>query len=118
MKPERSHLPELVLLKAAELFPVAPQEILSPIRSNRIARARFAVMVTLYDLGFSLVDVGLICGRRDHSTVIHARRRLPVLASQDPDLADRLQTLRDAFALPPLLPAISSQTSVKSSISA
>lgn len=117
MKPHLSHLPELVLLKTAELFPVAAREILSPLRSNRIAQARMAAMVALHDLGFSLVEVGLICGRRDHSTVIHARRRLPALCAKNQDLAARVQTLRESFALSPLVPAIFSQSSVKSPIS-
>lgn len=105
-----------LLLQTSARFLVSPNELLSPIRTDRIARARMAAMVTLYDLGFSLVEVGLFFGGRDHTTVIYARRRLPVLCAQDKLFADRVQALREAFALPPLVPRISSQLSVKTPV--
>lgn len=108
---------ELVLEVTATVFDLTEQELLSWARPDRIARPRMAAMCVLYELGWSLLEVGRFFGNRDHGTVINARRRIPLICAQDEVFAERVQILRRAFALPPLSPAISAQTSVKSPVS-
>lgn len=116
VKPPELPLSERVRDLAAVLFNLTIEEIMSPSQAHRIARPRMAAMSTLYALGWSLTDIGIFFGGRDHVTVSNARDRVPVLCAQDELFAGRVQTLRSAFALPPLVIPDSSQSSVKSPI--
>jgi|DEB0MinimDraft_6_1074348.scaffolds.fasta_scaffold79553_1 chromosomal replication initiation ATPase DnaA len=116
VKPPEKPLSERVRDLAAVLFDLTVEEISGESQSHRVCHPRMAAMSTLYSLGWSLVDIGVFFGGRDHVTVSNARDRVPVLCAQDEVFAGRVQTLRSAFALPPLVIPKTSQTSVKTPI--
>jgi chromosomal replication initiator protein len=66
-----------VQLAACEYFGVTREELLSPARSARVARARQVAMYLARELtGESLPAIGRQFGGRDHTTVLHAWRRI------------------------------------------
>lgn len=75
-----------------------PREIMSPSRYQPIVEARWAVFLTLRNIGISLVTISLIFqGHQkkhiNHATVIHGLRRAKELQSADQKFALLIQKL-------------------------
>lgn len=83
----------------ADYYKIKVAEMYSKKRSRVVARPRQIAMALAKELTqLSLPDIGDAFGGRDHTTVLHACRRIEELRSQDPtlnrDFALLMQTLR------------------------
>ncbi len=80
--------------KTAAKYGIKLSEILSSSRSKNIARARQIAMFIAKNLTTkSLVDIGKMFGGKDHTTVIHACRRVEEMVATDESLAREIQVL-------------------------
>ena len=74
------------------------QRLLSPTRTAPAVRARQLAMYLARDLtDLSLPAIAAGFNRRDHTTVIHAIRRVETALLKDPSLSRTLDQLRDAL---------------------
>ena len=79
---------------ASEHFGLKQVDLISERRNRAIARPRQAAMWLAKQLTTrSLPDIGRRFGGRDHTTVLHAIRRIEALRQDDPQLARDLETL-------------------------
>ncbi len=77
-------------------FGLRMEELLSKRRTRAIARPRQVAMYLCKSLTKrSLPDIGRRFGGRDHTTVIHAVKRIDILRKKDPALNASLQNLED-----------------------
>jgi len=78
----------------AEHFGMKQTDLISERRTRSVARPRQAAMWLAKQLTTrSLPDIGRRFGGRDHTTVLHAVRRIEELRAGDPQLARDLETL-------------------------
>src|SRR5579863_553442 len=78
----------------AEHFGLRQADLISERRNRAIARPRQAAMWLAKQLTTrSLPDIGRRFGGRDHTTVLHAVRRIEQLRAEDPQLARDLEVL-------------------------
>jgi chromosomal replication initiator protein len=78
----------------AEHFRLKQSDLLSERRTRAVARPRQAAMWLAKQLTTrSLPDIGRRFGGRDHTTVLHAVRRIEELRPSDPQLAQDLEIL-------------------------
>ena len=78
----------------AEHYGMKQVDLLSERRNRAIARPRQAAMWLAKQLTTrSLPDIGRRFGGRDHTTVLHAVRRIEALRAEDPVLSQDLETL-------------------------
>ncbi len=78
----------------AEHFGLKQADLISERRTRSVARPRQAAMWLAKQLTTrSLPDIGRRFGGRDHTTVLHAVRRIEELRAGDPQLAGDLETL-------------------------
>jgi chromosomal replication initiator protein len=78
----------------AEHFGMRQADLISERRNRAIARPRQAAMWLAKQLTTrSLPDIGRRFGGRDHTTVLHAVRRIEQLRAEDPQLARDLEVL-------------------------
>jgi chromosomal replication initiation ATPase DnaA len=95
----RGDTPSVAAIKAAVCwtFGVAPIDMVSARRSRNAARPRQIAMFLARELTpFSLPHIGRMFGDRDHTTVIHACRKVELLIGEDVELAHKIITIRDA----------------------
>jgi chromosomal replication initiator protein len=79
---------------ASEHFGLRQADLISERRNRAIARPRQAAMWLAKQLTTrSLPDIGRRFGGRDHTTVLHAVRRIESLRAEDPQLARDLEVL-------------------------
>lgn len=78
----------------AEHYGMKQADLLSERRNRAIARPRQAAMWLAKQLTTrSLPDIGRRFGGRDHTTVLHAVRRIEALRAEDPALSQDLETI-------------------------
>ncbi len=78
----------------SEHFGLKQSDLISPGRARALARPRQAAMWLAKQLTTrSLPDIGRRFGGRDHTTVLHAVRRIDELRAADPQLARDLEVL-------------------------
>lgn len=81
-----------------QFYGIHPSEWLSPMRPVRIARPRQVAMYLARELTTnSLPDIGQRFGGRDHTTVLHAQRRIKELSDEDPKFALSIGLVRAAI---------------------
>lgn len=86
----------LIIETSAEFFNLKPEEILSKKRTQDIALARQVAMYfsrLLTDL--SLPKIGEDFGGRDHTTVLHACKKIDALISKDSEFKHRLDLIKN-----------------------
>jgi hypothetical protein len=91
-------LATLITRAVCNLSGVSTTEILSERRSRRIARARQVAMVLLIEnTMMSIPQIGRFFGHRDHSTVIHARKKIADLCAsgEEPETVELLNRARE-----------------------
>lgn len=80
--------------KIANRYGIKVSELLSSSRSKNIARPRQIAMYIAKNLTTkSLVDIGKLFGGKDHTTVIHACRKIEKLITSDESTASEIQSL-------------------------
>ncbi len=75
-------------------YEIPPDLLMAKIRTKPIARARMIAMALCLRLtGHSLKQVGARFGRRDHTTVLHARKKIQEWLESDPSFVSEFETL-------------------------
>lgn len=86
----------IIMLCCAE-FAVTEREIVSPRRGLNLVQARHVAMFLAKRLtGQSLAAIGMRFGDRDHTTVLHAVRRIEGLMAGDVALRRQVKALETA----------------------
>jgi chromosomal replication initiator protein len=81
--------------RVAEYFNIRVSDLLSKKRNRNIARPRQIAMALAKELtNMSLPDIGDAFGGRDHTTVIHACRKVAELMQSDPKVEEDYNNLR------------------------
>ncbi len=85
---------DLVQRVVADHFNVPPDLLAAKIRTQQIARVRMIAMaLSLRLTGLSLKQVGIHFGKRDHTTVLHARQRVREWMEKDPEFSATIEKL-------------------------
>lgn len=78
-------------------YRVSIRDLDSPCRRAELVDARHVAMYLTRDIiGRSYPQIGKTFGGRDHTTVIHAERRVKAMCANDTDFADTVQRLKAA----------------------
>jgi chromosomal replication initiator protein len=86
---------EEIQKKTAEFYKLDIRELHSARRARRVARPRQVAMFLARELtSRSLPDIGRRFGGRDHTTVLHACRRIEELCKSDPVFQQEVEFLR------------------------
>jgi chromosomal replication initiator protein len=86
---------EEIIRKVCEHYNIRQTDILSPRRARVVARPRQVAMFLSKNLtSKSLPEIGRRFGGRDHTTVMHAVKRIEELRQSDSQIADDLEMLR------------------------
>jgi len=86
---------ERILLRSAERFGVKPVEVLGSSRRKDLVSARQTAIYLARELtDLSLPHLGRFFGNRDHTTILHAHRKIAGLAAADRTLARTLKDLK------------------------
>jgi chromosomal replication initiator protein len=87
--------------KAAEFYHLDLRDFISKQRSRRVARPRQIAMYLSRQLTErSLPEIGRRFGGRDHTTVLHACRRIAALCDADPMFRQEVEFLKDVLNKP------------------
>ena len=78
----------------AEYYKIKVSDLHSKRRSRSVARPRQVAMYLAKDLtNHSLPEIGESFGGRDHTTVLHACRKIKELLEEDADIAEDVKNL-------------------------
>lgn len=78
----------------AEYYKIKVSDLLSKRRSRSVARPRQVAMYLAKDLtSHSLPEIGNVFGGRDHTTVLHACRKVKELLDEDADIREDIKNL-------------------------
>ncbi|HSF92307.1 MAG TPA: chromosomal replication initiator protein DnaA [Paracoccaceae bacterium] len=92
---ERKVTVEEIIRKVADHYNLRMSDLLSPRRARAVARPRQVAMFLAKSLtSKSLPDIGRRFGGRDHTTVIHAVRKVEELKNIDSQIAEDVELLR------------------------
>ncbi len=92
---ERKVTVEEIMRKVSEHYNLRMSDMLSPRRARAVARPRQVAMFLSKTLtSKSLPDIGRRFGGRDHTTVIHAVRKIEELKQTDSQIAEDVELLR------------------------
>ena len=73
-------------------------ELRSPRRKARVVRARQIAMYLSYKMTEqSFAEIGRRFGGRDHSTILHAARKIERLIPVDPSIADEIERIKEVI---------------------
>jgi chromosomal replication initiator protein len=93
---------EEIQKKTAEFYKLDLRELHSARRARRVARPRQVAMYLARELtSRSLPDIGRRFGGRDHTTVLHACRRIEALCGSDPVFQQEVDFLRKVLGRAP-----------------
>ena len=85
--------------KTAEFYKLDMRDFHSPQRSRRVARPRQVAMYLARELTMrSLPEIGKRFGGRDHTTVLHACRRVAALCAEDPLFKQEVDFLKQVLS--------------------
>lgn len=77
---------------------VTVADLKSPCRTKRVVRPRQIAMYLSKELTEAgLLKIGRNFGGRDHTTILHAIRKISHLCTIDPEIAAQVQCIRDAL---------------------
>ena len=86
---------ENIQKSVADYFKIRMSDLLSKKRNRSLARPRQIAMALSKELtNHSLPEIGDAYGRRDHTTVLHACRKISELRELNPDVRDDYRNLR------------------------
>jgi len=87
---------DLIIEKTADNFNLKPEELKSKKRTQNIALTRQVAMYLCRMLtDYSLPKIGEEFGGRDHTTVLHAFKKIESLISRDSDFKQRLELIKN-----------------------
>ncbi|HEY1960921.1 MAG TPA: chromosomal replication initiator protein DnaA [Rhizomicrobium sp.] len=87
--------------KIAEFYKLDVRDLHSQERSRRVARPRQVAMYLARELTMrSLPEIGRRFGDRDHTTVLHACRRITALCASDANLKQEVDFLKQVLSKP------------------
>lgn len=87
--------------KTAEYYKLDIKDFQSPQRTRRVARPRQVAMFLSRELTMrSLPEIGRRFGGRDHTTVLHACRRIAELCAEDKTFREEVNFLRSMLSQP------------------
>ena len=93
-KTKQAITPELIMQTVAEHFNIQTSDIISKKRSHDIAYPRQICMYLCKKMtDQSLVKIGEIIGKRDHSTVIHGIEKIEKDLEKDPELSKVIEVI-------------------------
>ena len=82
--------------KVAEYYHIKSEDMNSDRRTRDIARPRqIAMYLTKTMTGLSLPEIGRKFGGKDHTTVLHAVRRIQELITEDNDTAEQIRQIKN-----------------------
>ncbi|MBU6444065.1 MAG: chromosomal replication initiator protein DnaA [Alphaproteobacteria bacterium] len=85
--------------KTAEFYKLDMHDFQSPQRTRRVARPRQVAMYLARELTMrSLPEIGKRFGGRDHTTVLHACRRIAALCDEDPLFKEEVEFLKQVLS--------------------
>jgi chromosomal replication initiator protein len=85
--------------KTAEFYKLEMRDFHSPQRTRRVARPRQVAMYLARELTMrSLPEIGKRFGGRDHTTVLHACRRVAALCDEDPLFKQEVEFLKQVLS--------------------
>lgn len=88
-----------IIEKTAIHFALLPSTLLSKSRKQSVARPRQMAMALAKELtNHSLPEIGNAFGGRDHTTVLHAVRKIGKLCAENPQIKDSYERLRQALS--------------------
>lgn len=86
-----------IISMVADTFGLAVEDLTGPHRDDHSVTARGAAMLLIRQAGeVSFPRIGLLFGRRDHTTVMHSIRRLQARMAEDSALAATVEHLGQA----------------------
>ena len=95
---ERKVTVQEIIRKVAEHYNIRINDLLSPRRARAVARPRQIAMYLAKNLtSKSLPEIGRNFGGRDHTTVIHAVKKINELKATDSGIEDDVEMLRRAL---------------------
>jgi chromosomal replication initiator protein len=84
--------------KIADFYKLDPRDFQSAQRSRRVARPRQVAMFLAREITLrSLPEIGRRFGGRDHTTVLHACRRIAALCNEDPTFKQEVDFLKQVL---------------------
>ncbi len=87
--------PATIIKSVTVAFAISDADIKGPRRHRHVTLPRQVAMFLIRELtDSSLPHIGSLFGGRDHTTVINALKRVDLLLKADPDLRQRVDTLR------------------------
>jgi chromosomal replication initiator protein len=93
---EKEVTPEMVMKQVAQLFDIKLSDLKSKGRAKDIALPRQVAMYLCDQMtNLSLAEIGKKFGGRNHSTVIHACRKIEKVVPQNTDLRNKLDLLEN-----------------------
>ncbi len=93
---------EKILRASAQYFGIRETDIVSSRRSRSITFPRQIAMYLCRELtSASFYEIARAFGKKDHTTVLHACRKIAALIESDPAQAVRIHGLRDEIESPP-----------------
>ncbi len=90
-----AHTAASVITLVAEHFGITPEDITGKVRKKAIVHPRQITMFILREeLAYSFPEIGAQCGNRDHTTVMHACRKIEQQLTTDLELRATLDALK------------------------
>jgi chromosomal replication initiator protein len=87
-------MPDAIIEAVAAEFSVSRQALIGPNRDRNTTLARHVAMFIMQREGhYGINEIGRSLGNRDHSTVLHACRKIAPLAAADPEIQTRLKKI-------------------------
>lgn len=94
IRDEREYTPETIIEITAGYYSISVEDVLGKSRAKNTALARQISMFLMRKLtNMPLVEIGNHCGNKDHSTVLHAIKKIEALVTSSPEFADIIRDI-------------------------
>jgi len=95
-KPNEYISPQKVIKKVSAFYDLKEEEILSHSRKKELVKPRQIIMYLLREeLGYSFTNIAEKMGQRDHTTIIHACKKITKEIEKNPVFAQEIFVLKD-----------------------
>lgn len=95
-KPSEYISPQKVIKKVASFYDLKEEEILSHSRKKELVKPRQIIMYLLREeLGYAYANIADKLGQRDHTTIIHACKKINKEIEKNPVFAQEILVLKD-----------------------